>query len=84
MTDFKVTGSVAFGRASCDKPHPFSVNPGISLEDGLSQLSHLLACAQASAVELSDTTTPNRGLVGAVVHSVESAKALADALLERA
>jgi hypothetical protein len=46
-------------------------------------LSHLLACAQASAVELSDTTTPNRGLVGAVVHSVESAKALADALLER-
>jgi len=81
MIDITETRALEFALHGSNNQPLFSVNPGIALEDALTQLSHLLTCAQASATELCDTRVSDPGLVGSTVHCIESAKALVDALL---
>ena len=59
----------------------FSVNAGISLEDALCHLSHLLGCAYESAYELTDGDGVEKGLVWSTLHQIEGAKGLVDALI---
>lgn len=81
MHDLNETTALPFGMCdSHNKPY-FSVNPGISLEDALTHLSHLLKCAYDSAYELTDSAHCERGLVWSTVHHIEGAKGLVDALL---
>jgi len=83
MTEITETHRLPFGRCGSEQQPIFSVNPGIALEDALTQLSHLLTCAQATASEMCDARALDRGLVGATVHCIEGAKALVDSLLIR-
>jgi hypothetical protein len=75
------TAALPFGTCDSRNKPIFSVNPGISQEDTLSHLSHLLKCAHASAYELCDSPVRDTGLLWSTVHSIEGAKALVDALL---
>ena len=81
MIEITETQALDFGCCGLEQKPMFSVNSGIALEDALTQLSHLLACAQAAASEMCDARVVDRGLVGATVHCIEGAKALVDALL---
>jgi hypothetical protein len=83
MIEITETNVLPFGRHGSDRQPIFSVNSGVTLEDALTQLSHLLTCAHASASEMCDARVVDPGLVGATVHCIEGAKALVDALLIR-
>jgi hypothetical protein len=82
MNNLRITSQLAFGAYSNNQPM-FSVNAGAGLEDVLNQLSNLLNCARAAAVEMCDARVINHGLLGANVHCIESAAALVEALLGR-
>ncbi|MFF7710063.1 DUF6124 family protein [Pseudomonas sp. NPDC007930] len=61
----------------------FLVNPGVTTAQALSEASHLLACASASAHEAAERHSgAERFAELAVVHLVEMAKALVDTALE--
>jgi hypothetical protein len=81
MTEMTHTTALPFGACDSSNKPIFSVNPGINREDTLTHLSHLLKCAYASAYELCDNPVRDTGLLWSTVHSIESAKALVDALL---
>ncbi|MDE1169353.1 MAG: DUF3077 domain-containing protein [Pseudomonas sp.] len=81
MNDITETTALPFGLCDSGQQPYFSVNSGISLEDALTHLSHLLKCAHASTFELCDTPNPDRGLVWSALHHIEGAKGLVDALL---
>lgn len=81
MIDITETHALPFGHCGSKQQPIFSVDPGIALEDALTQLSHLLTCAHASASEMCDAQVLDRGLMGATVHCIEGAKALVDSLL---
>ena len=81
MNDYLETTALPFGmRDSREQPF-FSVNPGISLEDALCHLAHLLRCAYDSAYELTDGAALEKGLVWSTLHHIEGAKGLVDALI---
>jgi hypothetical protein len=82
--DITHTCALPFGTCDSQNKPIFSVNPDIPLEDALTHLSHLLKCAHASAYELCDVSTRERGLLWSTVHAIEAAKGLVDALLENA
>jgi hypothetical protein len=77
------TNVLPFGPHVLDNQSILSVNSGVALEDALTQLSHLLTCAHASASEMCDVRLVDPGLLGATVHCIEGAKAWVDALLIR-
>ena len=83
MIDITETNILPFGHFGPDRQPIFSVNPGVAPEDALTQLSHLLRCAHASASEMCNVRAVYSGLLGAAVHCIEGAKALVDALLIR-
>lgn len=49
MIDITETNILPIGHFGPDRQPIFSVNPGVASEDALTQLSHLLRCAHASA-----------------------------------
>jgi len=81
MNDLLETTALPFGMRDSQQQAFFSVNPGISLEDTLCHLSHLLGCAYESAYELTDTAGQEKGLVWSTLHHIEGAKGLVDALI---
>lgn len=81
MSDELETTSLAFGMLDSRQQPFFSVNPGISLDDALCHLSHLLRCAHEAAYELTDGDGSSKGLVWSALHHIEGAKGLVDALI---
>ena len=81
MSDFQETTALPFGMRDSQQQPFFSVNPGISLEDTLCHLAHLLRCAYDSAYELTDGDGIEKGLAWSTLHHIEGAKGLVDALI---
>ena len=81
MVDITYTQSTPVAGCADDALPVFSVNSGIPLEHALTELSILLNCAQAAANELCDTQKFDRQLLGAALHCIKGARAVADALL---
>lgn len=82
MNDDLETATHSFGECDANQQSLFAVNSGIVLEDALINISQLLKYAGHTTYELSDCEMPQRGLLGATIHCIDSAKALADALLK--
>ncbi|WP_248796197.1 hypothetical protein [Pseudomonas sp. MWU13-2105] len=67
------------------KPTLFAIQPGINAQDALSYVSNLLETAELNGDEISLHTNPvERALFWGMLHSVEVARAVVDALLEGA
>jgi len=67
------------------KPTLFSIQPGINAQDALTYVSNLLETAELNGDEISLHTNPvERALFWGMLHSVEVARAVVDALLEGA
>ena len=81
MTDFLETTALPFGMRDSRQQPFFSVNAGISLEDALCHLSHLLGCAYESTYELADGDGVEKRLAWSALHHIEGAKGLVDALI---
>ena len=65
------------------KPILFSIQPGVSAQDALTYVSNLLETAELNGDEISLHTNPvERALFWGMLHSVEVARAVVDALLE--
>ncbi|NBF10664.1 DUF6124 family protein [Pseudomonas sp. Fl4BN1] len=64
--------------------HPlFAVQPGVNAEDALMHVSLLLKCAEEVSDEITERASGiERGLIWSMVHSVEMARAVVDALLD--
>jgi len=81
MHELLETTALPFGMLDAQQQPFFSVNPGISLEDALCHVGHLLRCAYDSAYELTDGDGIEKGLVWSTLHHIEGAKGLVDALI---
>ncbi|NWA24528.1 hypothetical protein HX866_06465 [Pseudomonas gingeri] len=67
------------------KPTLFAIQPGITAQDALTYVSRLLETAELNGDEISLHTNPvERALFWGMLHSVEVARAVVDALLEGA
>ena len=67
------------------KPTLFAIQPGINAQDALIYVSNLLETAELNGDEISLHTNPvERALFWGMLHSVEVARAVVDALLEGA
>ncbi|WP_338524396.1 hypothetical protein NUH87_01495 [Pseudomonas batumici] len=67
------------------KPILFAIQPGINAQDALTYVSSLLETAELNGDEISLHTNPvERALFWGMLHSVEVARAVVDALLEGA
>ncbi|WP_248768793.1 hypothetical protein [Pseudomonas sp. MWU12-2345] len=65
------------------RPTIFAIQPGVRAQDALTYVSKLLAVAELNGDEISLHTNPvERSLFWGMLHSVEMAKAVVDALLE--
>ncbi|WP_191485979.1 hypothetical protein [Pseudomonas sp. FEN] len=65
------------------KPALFAIQPGVSAQDALAYVSRLLETAELNGDEISLHTNPvERALFWGMLHSVEVARAVVDALLE--
>jgi len=65
------------------KPTLFAIQPGITARDALIYVSNLLETAELNGDEISQHTNPvERALFWGMLHSVEVARAVVDALLE--
>ncbi|NWB89234.1 hypothetical protein [Pseudomonas gingeri] len=65
------------------KPTLFAIQPGITAQDALIYVSNLLETAELNGDEISLHTNPvERALFWGMLHSVEVARAVVDALLE--
>ncbi|NBF11360.1 DUF6124 family protein [Pseudomonas sp. Fl4BN1] len=71
----------AAGPAGTDSP--FTVRPGISAEEALLHVSMLLKAAEEVSDEITEHASGiERGLIWSLVHSVEMARGVVDALLD--
>jgi len=67
------------------KPTLFAIQPGVNAHDALTYVSNLLETAELNGDEISLHTNPvERALFWGMLHSVEVARAVVDALLEGA
>ncbi|WP_338523601.1 hypothetical protein NUH87_28375 [Pseudomonas batumici] len=65
------------------KPTLFAIRPGVTAQDALTYVSNLLETAELNGDEISLHTNPvERALFWGMLHSVEVARAVVDALLE--
>jgi len=65
------------------KPTLFAIQPGINAQDALTYVSNLLETAELNGDEISLHTNPvERALFWGMLHSVEVARAVVDALLD--
>ena len=68
---------------SRDKPSLFAIQQGVSAYDALAHVSRLLETAELNGDELSLHTDPfERALFWSMLHSVEMARAVVEALLD--
>lgn len=78
LDSLRDTASTAVGRDSL-----FNVRPGISAEEALVHVSLLLDCAVQVSDEISERASGvERGLIWSMIHSVEMANAVVNALLD--
>ncbi|WJV23708.1 MULTISPECIES: DUF6124 family protein [Pseudomonas] len=78
LDSLKDTAAAAVGHDS-----PFNVRPGVSAEEALVHVSLLLDCAVQVSDEISERTSGvERGLIWSMIHSVEMANAVVNALLD--
>ncbi|WDH51008.1 DUF3077 domain-containing protein [Pseudomonas chlororaphis] len=78
------TGSSSFGCRDGNGRPLFAVRPGVSTEEALLHVSLLLKCAEETADEITSASGIERGLIWSMIHSVEMARAVVDALLDGA
>nr|WP_152741144.1 MULTISPECIES: hypothetical protein [Pseudomonas] len=65
------------------KPSIFAIQPGVNAQEALIYVSKLLEAAELNGDEISLHTNPvERSLFWGMLHSVEMARAVVDALLE--
>ncbi|WP_040063465.1 hypothetical protein [Pseudomonas batumici] len=65
------------------RPTIFAIQPGVNAQDALTYVSKLLEVAELNGDEISLHTNPvERSLFWGMLHSVEMARAVVDALLE--
>ncbi|WP_166362704.1 DUF3077 domain-containing protein [Pseudomonas akapageensis] len=83
LDTLNATGIATFGGQD-GWPYPlFAVREGVDAADALAHVSLLLLCAEQIADEISEQGSGvERGLIGAMTHSVEMARAVVEALLE--
>ncbi|UZE35653.1 DUF3077 domain-containing protein [Pseudomonas sp. B21-059] len=77
---FTATGSTRFG---C-RDGEVAVCEGVNAEEALLHVSLLLKCAEETADEITSASGIERGLIWSMIHSVEMARAVVDALLDGA
>ncbi|WEK11506.1 MAG: DUF3077 domain-containing protein [Candidatus Pseudomonas colombiensis] len=79
----KATRERPFGLRDAHGQALYTVQPGISAEDALAHVSLLLKCAEEVSDEITEQASGiERGLIWSMVHSVEMARAVVDALLD--
>ncbi|AZC35189.1 MULTISPECIES: DUF3077 domain-containing protein [Pseudomonas] len=76
------TGSTSFGCRDGNGRPLFAVRAGVSAEEALLHVSLLLKCAEETADEITSASGIERGLIWSMIHSVEMARAVVDALLD--
>lgn len=77
-----VTGATTFGCRDGEGRPLFAVRPGVNAEEALLHVSLLLKCAEETADEITSASGIERGLIWSMIHSVEMARAMVDALLD--
>ncbi|AZE19760.1 hypothetical protein C4K09_5334 [Pseudomonas chlororaphis subsp. aureofaciens] len=78
LNSLRDTASTAVGRDSL-----FNVRPGVSAEEALVHVALLLDCAVQVSDEISERASGvERGLIWSMIHSVEMANAVVNALLD--
>lgn len=81
---FTATGSTRFGCRDGEGRPLFAVCAGVNAEEALLHVSLLLKCAEETADEITSASGIERGLIWSMIHSVEMARAVVDALLDGA
>ncbi|WP_166366790.1 DUF6124 family protein [Pseudomonas akapageensis] len=83
LKTLKATGIATFGCQDGWQRPLFAVREGVNAEDALLHVSLLLQCAEQIADEITEQGSGvERGLIAAMIHSVEMARAVVDALLD--
>ena len=81
---FTATGSTRFGCRDGEGRPLFAVCAGVNAEEALLHVSLLLKCAEETADAITSASGIERGLIWSMIHSVEMARAVVDALLDGA
>jgi len=83
LDTLSLTVSKTIDHADPLKPSIFAIQPGVNAQDALIYVSKLLEAAELNGDEISLHTNPvERSLFWGMLHSVEMARAVVDALLE--
>ncbi|AIS13986.1 hypothetical protein JM49_20725 [Pseudomonas chlororaphis subsp. aurantiaca] len=83
LTQLKETRSQPFGLRDAQQRPLFAVQAGVNAEEALMHVSLLLKCAEEVSDEITEQGSGiERGLIWSMVHSVEMARAVVDALLD--
>jgi len=83
LDTLSLTISKTINHADPLKPSIFAIQPGVNAQDALIYVSKLLEAAELNGDEISLHTNPvERSLFWGMLHSVEMARAVVDALLE--
>ncbi|MGE7957263.1 DUF6124 family protein [Pseudomonas sp. NPDC089530] len=83
LEQLKETHSQPFGLRDAYQRPLFSVQAGVNAEEALMHVSLLLTCAEQVSDEITEQGSGiERGLIWSMVHSVEMARAVVDALID--
>ncbi|AZE47865.1 hypothetical protein C4K04_2182 [Pseudomonas chlororaphis] len=83
LAQLKETRSQPFGLHDAQQRPLFAVQAGVNAEEALMHVSLLLKCAEEVSDEITEQGSGiERGLIWSMVHSVEMARAVVDALLD--
>ncbi|MCO7612971.1 MULTISPECIES: DUF6124 family protein [Pseudomonas chlororaphis group] len=84
LSALKPTQARPFGLRDAQGNTLFSVQAGVSAEEALLHVALLLKCAEEVSDEITERASGiERGLIWSMVHSVEMARAVVEALLDR-
>lgn len=78
------TASRAFGCRDAPQRSLLAIREGFNAEEALIQVSQLLLSAEEVSDEISSASGVERGLIWSMIHCVETARAIVDALLDEA
>lgn len=81
---FQETGTAFFGCRDAQNRQLFAVQAGVNGEDALLHVSLLLRCAEEEGDELTQTSAGEWKALSSMLHSIEMARAVVDALLDSA
>ncbi|MGC5704041.1 DUF3077 domain-containing protein [Pseudomonas sp. NFXW11] len=83
LSALKATRPRPFGLRDAQGNPLFAVQPGVNAEDALLHVALLLKCAEEVSDEITERASGiERGLIWSMVHSVEMARAVVEALLD--